>query len=272
MTDSTKYHSKLANARVLIIGGTSGIGFGSAEITLEHAPTSTVLLSSSVQSKIDNAISRLEKSYPSAVGRVHGKTVDLSNDETMESQISELLQWATSNGTKQLDHLIFTAGDSVDIRPLAENTLAQVKRSGNVRYFAPLMFATAIAKHNFMNISTQSSFTITSGVSGVRPIPHWAVYCGYLAGLQGLTRSLALDMKPIRVNLITPGPVETEMWDGFPVEQRKVVMDSLERSTATGKVGRVEDLAESYLHCMRDANMTGSWINSDGGTLLLGPY
>jgi NAD(P)-dependent dehydrogenase (short-subunit alcohol dehydrogenase family) len=80
---------------------------------------------------------------------------------------------------------------------------------------------------------------------------------------------LALDLKPLRVNLISPGAVETELWDGLEEGKRKEMMKGFEEKMATGKVGQPEDVAESYLYCMRDGNVTGSVISTNGGHLIM---
>ena len=58
----------------------------------------------------------------------------------------------------------------------------------------------------------KSSITFTTGAVSEKPIPNWAMINSYATGLQGMTRGLALDMKPIRVNLVSPGAVDTELW------------------------------------------------------------
>lgn len=78
-----------------------------------------------------------------------------------------------------------------------------------------------------------------------------------------------MDLKPLRVNLISPGAVETELWDGLPEDKRKEMMKGFETKMATGKVGRPEDVAESYLYCMRDGNVTGSVVSTNGGHLIM---
>ena len=73
----------------------------------------------------------------------------------------------------------------------------------------------------------------------------------------------------MRVNLISPGAVETELWDGLPKDKRAEMMKGFEAKMATGKVGQPEDVAESYLYCMRDGNVTGSVISTNGGHLIM---
>ena len=100
-------------------------------------------------------------------------------------------------------------------------------------------------------------------VTPVAEIGPWQVEVG------SLTRQLALDLRPLRVNLISPGAVETELWDGLPAEKRGEMMEGFAKKMATGRVGRPEDVAESYLYCMRDGNVTGSVVSSNGGHLVM---
>ena len=100
-------------------------------------------------------------------------------------------------------------------------------------------------------------------------MPNWSIVASYGAGMHGMTRNLALDLAPIRVNLVSPGAVDTELWDGMPKEQKAGMMEVLKTKMTTGQVGKPEDVAESYLFSMKDVNCSGTVINTNGGTLLL---
>ena len=81
-------------------------------------------------------------------------------------------------------------------------------------------------------------------------------------------RNLALDLAPIRVNLVSPGVVLTPLWDGMPKERVENLVESTKGKCTTGAVGKPEDVAESYLYVMRDWNVSGSVIDTNGGYLL----
>lgn len=83
-----------------------------------------------------------------------------------------------------------------------------------------------------------------------------------------MMRGLALDLAPVRVNLISPGAVQTPLWDGLPKEMVAGFMKMIEQRTTTGVIGRAEDVAESYLFVLKDANCTGSVIDTNGGAFL----
>lgn len=119
-----------------------------------------------------------------------------------------------------------------------------------------------------MNVSNESSITITTGAVSERPIPDWAVINSYATGHHGMARGLALDLAPIRVNTVSPGAVDTELWDHLPADKRSSLFEGMKAGTTTGKVAKPEDIAESFLYLMKDHNISGSVISTNGGHLL----
>jgi NAD(P)-dependent dehydrogenase (short-subunit alcohol dehydrogenase family) len=84
-----------------------------------------------------------------------------------------------------------------------------------------------------------------------------------------MTRQLAVDLKPIRVNLISPGPVDTPLWDFMTEDAKKKRFEATAKVLLTGRVGQVEDAAEAYLYLMKDQNVTGSVLSTNGGSILV---
>jgi len=261
MSDQTKYREKLKGDHVLVIGGSSGLGYAAAEAAHEHG--SRITISSSSQKRLDDAISALKKSYPSASSRVAGYPCNLADETTLENNVQELFKKVGS-----VDHVIFTAGDSLAQIPLQDATLAKIKQAGMVRFFAPIIVAKEAAK--YLSPGPKSSITLTTGAVSERPIPGWAVVGAWAGGLHAMMRGLALDLKPVRVNLISPGTVDTEMWAGLSEETKKAIFADTEGVMTTGKIGKAADVAEAYMYCLRDQNLTGSVISTNGGVLLTG--
>lgn len=152
-SDQKKYLSKLSNTRILIIGGTSGIGYCVAEACLEH--NAIVTISSSNASRVKNAVETLQASYPSAKGRVFGVAVDLSKRETLEEELKSMFdECEKSNGGEKLDHVVYTAGDA----------LATVKLKDMVRIFtSPSMYLLYHTKLRYL--ITMSQFHSVVSVS-----------------------------------------------------------------------------------------------------------
>ncbi|KAK6530168.1 hypothetical protein TWF694_003535 [Orbilia ellipsospora] len=261
-----KYINKLEGKRVLIVGGTSGIGFGVAEACVEYGAIVTV--ASSQQTKVTAAVDRLKAAYPESADKITGKTCDLSADN-MEENIKNLYDFATSNGAHKLDHVVDTAGDLHNMnQKLAAVTYTPDPKYGRVRYFGPMMLAKYALE--YMNSSPESSFTLTSGVMAHKPREGLSAIIGLASAKECMSRALAVDMKPIRVNTVSPGAIKTEMWDMFGDEKAVAGMIQLFKSkTLTGTIGLPEDTAESYLYCMKNHFLTGRTLHAEGGFLLV---
>ncbi|KAF2252036.1 short chain dehydrogenase [Trematosphaeria pertusa] len=265
MPDQTKYTTKLANARILIIGGSSGIGYGLAEASIEH--NALVTIASSSPSRVAAAVSKLRAAYPSKASNIHGLTADLSNPQTLESALDTLFaDTAAHYPGAQIDHVVFTAGDALRTMPLAGMSMANVLAAGQLRFFAPLLAAKCVAR--YLPASPRSSYTITTGGISERPVREWSVVAAYAGGLHSMVRNLALDLAPVRVNGVSPGAVDTELWRLGESEKREF-FEEVGAKMTTGCVGRVEDVVETFLGVLRDGNMSGSVVRTDGGRFLM---
>ncbi|KAF2168660.1 hypothetical protein M409DRAFT_65535 [Zasmidium cellare ATCC 36951] len=263
-TTFSRSHCKLQDARALVIGGSSGIGFGVCEALLQHG--AYVFLCSSQPHHISNAVQRLLSKFPLAEGRLEGIVCDLSSAEKVETQVQGLFDTIAAKGVI-LDHVVYTAGDDITLGNIEEFKLAEIQKAGMVRFFGPLLVAQHLSRA--MTQSTASSFTITTGGLHQRPRKGWAIMMSYLSGLEGMTRALARDLAPVRVNLVGPGPVDTERW--YSHRETADVDDlkrSLARATVTSQIADVQDVVEAYLYLMKDKNMTGGSVYTNGGALL----
>ncbi|GAD97273.1 hypothetical protein MYCGRDRAFT_85021 [Paecilomyces variotii No. 5] len=259
MSDKTFYTSRLSGKRIVVFGGTSGIGFCVAEASIENG--ATVIISSSNEEKIYRTISRITESYPSAKGRISGHVVDLSNPSTVDSDIARFFE-----KIGPVDHIVFTAGDKPTLQPLEACTVETMQQGGMVRVFAAIL----VAKHalKYLAKSNKSSLTLTSGAAAEKPSPsRWVVGGMYAGGLYSLVKTLAREMAPVRVNLVSPGPVDTELFKSAEIGQE--ILQNMAKTLPVGQVGEPQDIAEAYLYLMKDKAATGSVIASNGGWTLV---
>lgn len=225
-----------------------------AEASLESGANVTV--SSSSSSRVEATVQAFKKSYPS--NTIAGYTCDLSKS-TLECDIEKLFEQ-----TGKLDHIVFTAGDRLATMSLQEVTLEKIQSAGQIRMFAPFLVAKVGSR--YLSPGPESSIILTTGGAGDRPPPNWSIVALYCAGLHGLTRSLAVDLRPIRVNLVSPGLVDTNLWDHMAPRDRENMYKAVAAKTLTGKVGKAEDVAETYIGLMKDNNATGSVIETNAGS------
>ncbi|KAL8941819.1 MAG: hypothetical protein Q9216_002019 [Gyalolechia sp. 2 TL-2023] len=257
-----KYTSILHDKRVLIIGGTSGIGFCVAEAAVEYG--AHVCIASSQQSKLDKKLAQLRSSYPDQAERISGHVCDLSQPQNLESNIESLLKAAAAPA--KLDHIVFTAGDAIKVLPITETSVDVIQACGTVRFLSPMIVAKFAPL--YLNPGPQSSIALTGGTISNKPVKGWSTMAAWGSGIEGMARGLAVDLAPIRVNMICPGPVLTELLDGFPKEASSAALQRYADETLVGRMGKPEELAEAYLYTMRDSFATGVVITSDGGRLL----
>ncbi|WKT47218.1 Short-chain dehydrogenase/reductase SDR [Fusarium oxysporum f. sp. vasinfectum] len=244
---STKYINKLNGQRALVIGGSTGIGFAVAEAALEHG--ANVVISSSNQSKIDSAIERLKTHINNnhlPVRKISGKVCNLAKPETIEANVKELLESASQDG--KLDHVVFTAGDFNPSPSLDSATVSVISKIG---------------------MTNRSSFTITGTTTDSRPAgAGWSVLKAAAGGIEPMTRALCIDLKPVRVNCVTPGFVHTALFDEFPQDVRDVIFPAMEKDSVVGRLGTAEELAEAYVYLMKCTFATGSIVVVDGGRIV----
>ncbi|KAN0089225.1 NAD(P)-binding protein [Hyaloscypha variabilis] len=256
---STQKYNKLAGKHVLVIGGTSGIGYAVAEACLESS--ARVTISSSSHSRVSSSLKSLTDAYPSNETRVFGHVCDLSNP-TVEKDIEKLFE-----ACGKVDHIVFTAGDKLATIPLQDATYENIVRAGQLRFIAPLLVAKIGSR--YLNPGPASSIVLTTGSVAEKPIPRWSIVASYAAGLHGMVRNLAIDMKPVRVNLVSSGVVDTELWKEMNEGDKANMFRNIEGRVPTGHVGKPEEVAEAYLWLMKDSNVTGFVACSDSGWKLV---
>ncbi|KAJ5751592.1 hypothetical protein N7520_008509 [Penicillium odoratum] len=259
-----KYTSLLYGKVVLIIGGTSGIGYAIAEGALEHGAFVTVVGSN--KTKLENALSKLRESYPSETsnGHLKGMQADLSCPETLEMTVPSIFEYAADGA--QINHLVVTAADMTVPPPVHNITVKKIESTHTLRLLAPLI----LTKHlpRFMKRNAENSVTFTSGAHGQKVDPGWSIVAGYCGAIEGLMRGLAVEMKPLRFNVVSPGPIVTQAVKDILGEHYDAAIKVAEQKALVGRVGRPENVAQAYLYLMKDEFATGTVLESNGGFLL----
>jgi NAD(P)-dependent dehydrogenase (short-subunit alcohol dehydrogenase family) len=262
-----KYTNKLDGKLVLILGGTSGIGFAVAEACIEHG--ADVVVSSRSQENIDKAVAALRASYPDAANRISGHACNLSQADP-EPSITALFDHITSSSHAKVDHVITTAGES-GMAPLATSTAASLIQNHSDRLVGTLLLAKVAQR--YLAPSSASSFTLTSGVLTYRPLKGMSATLVAVGAKEALVRGLAVDLAPVRVNVVSPGAIQTPLLDSATqvMGGREAGRAVFRKWSLLDEVGTPEDCAEAYLCAVKSGFMTGTVIHVEGGALLKSP-
>jgi NAD(P)-dependent dehydrogenase (short-subunit alcohol dehydrogenase family) len=235
------------NRRVVVFGGSSGIGFAVAELAASHG-AEVAIASSNAE--------RVQKAVASINGEVEGHAVDVSDERAVEDFFAKL---------GRFDHLVYTAGDSLALHDLASTDLKEARRAFELRYWSAL----AAVKYGSPNIHKGGSVVLTTGIAGQRPRKGWVVAASVCGTIEALTRALAIELAPIRVNAVSPGVVRTNLWQNMSAADREHMYESVGNSLPVGRVGEPCDIAQAYLFLMQEGFGTGQTLVVDGGAVLV---
>ena len=231
--------------RVVVIGGTSGIGRAVAQGV--RALGGTVVVASSSAAKVDAARKELGSSDDAFVVDVHD-----------EAQVAGLFE-----SVGAFDHLVYTAGDwgAMGGSPVAQLDLARAGEVFAVRFWGAL----ACVKHATAQLPPGGSITLTDGMVAHRPRKAASVNTAMAGAVEHLVRALAVELAPIRVNGVCPGLIETEVWATSPAGR----LAEMTKRYPLARAGRPDEAAAAYLYLMSGGYITGQVLQVDGGMGLI---
>ena len=182
---------------------------------------------------------------------VTAETVDITDDESIA---------ALAERVGPVDHVVSTASAR------ARGTLADLDRTSLQRSFdTKVIGPTMLAKYFAPHINAGGSLVLFSGVHAFK------AKVGYLGvaitngAVDFLTRSLALELAPTRVNTISPGVIDTGAWDSLGDDGKRDYFAQISKTNPAGRIGTSEDVAEAVLFAMTNAFLTGVTLKVDGG-------
>ncbi len=237
----------LAGKKVIVLGGTSGIGLATARAAAAEGAMVTV-----VSGNPDRVAAALQV-LPAGC---NGLTADLGREE---------LICALFEQTGPFDHLVYTAGEQLRLSPLAGTDLETARTFFNLRYWG----AFAAVKYAAPLIREGGSINLTGGIAAGRPGAGWAVAASICGAMEAFTRALAVELAPIRVNLVAPGVIKTNLWNGFTDEERDALYQAVTHSALVKRTGEAEDIAKAFLYLMTQSFSTGQTLVVDGGSVLV---
>jgi NAD(P)-dependent dehydrogenase (short-subunit alcohol dehydrogenase family) len=234
-------------SRVVVLGGTSGIGLAIAKAAA--AAGASVAVASRNPASAESALTELPN------GSV-GRAVDASS-------AAELAAFFDDVG--DFDHFVYTAAGPLVPTPLAEYTA----ETGRAFFELRLVCALDAIRLAVPHIRPGGSITMTSGSAAFRGSAGWVLGSAASGAIISAARALAVELAPIRVNVVAPGIVRSPLWSQLPDADREAMYDNIGREVPLGRVAEVEDVAKAYLQLMDQDYATGTVSVVDGGMILV---
>jgi len=228
---------------VVIVGGSSGIGLASAAAA--SALGARVVMAGRSEQNLDAARRDVE-------GRIEARRLDMTDDASIEAFFAAV---------GPLDHLVITASEAALGRFLEIDT-ADARRFFDSKFWGPY----SVARRAAPQIRHGGSITFFSGAAGSRASPGFSCGSAINAAVEALSRTLAVELAPVRVNTISPGLVETPVWETIlPAQERDALFAETAAKLPSGRIGRAEEIADAVLFLIRNAYTTGTTLFVDGG-------
>ena len=229
---------QLAGKKVVVVGGSSGIGLATAQLAKREG--AEVVIASRSAEKLNAAASKLGVKA-------------IQTDVTRDDSVADLFR-----GCGQVDHVVVTAAQ-LKTGPFKTVAMDEVRSTMEGKFWGAWRCARSA------DFRPGGSLTLVSGFLSIRPRPNSAIVGAANGALESLARSLALELAPVRVNCVSPGIIDTPIRAAMPEAARREMLDKIAAALPVRRVGLGEDIAQQILAFMLNGFATGSIVYLDGG-------
>src|SRR5512146_132124 len=233
---------QLEGKSVVVVGGSSGIGLACAVLAKAEGASVTIA-------------SRTEARLKAAAAQTGARPVvaDVTRDADVE---------ALFKACGRVDHVVVIAAQ-LRTGPIKSLSLEDARATMESKFWGAWRVARSA------DIAPGGSLTIVSGYFSIRPRAGVAIVSAANGALESLTRSLALELAPVRVNAVSPGLIDTPIRAAMPEAARRDMLAKPAAALPVKRVGTGEDIARQVLAFMTIGFATGSIVYLDGGGSLV---
>jgi len=234
---------KLENQRILIIGGNSGMGLACARRLV--AKGAQVIIASRSQASLDAALATLPSHATAHV-------VDFSSEASLEALFA---------ATGHIDHLVLAASSSAAWGPFREVSGASLLKAFEQKALGYWQSIRAALPH----LRKDGSITLLSGTASRTPLMHTAGLAAVNGAITQMGQTLAMELAPLRVNVISPGLIDTPAYDHLSHDAKAALFDGMVKDLHVGRAGTSEEVAQAMEFVITNDFTTGALIDIDGG-------
>jgi len=236
----------LADARVVVFGGSSGIGFAAAQRFMTRG--SSVVIAGRSEAKLAGAVALLGKGAAYAVCDARDKAAVRTFFE----------------GRHPIDHLVLSLSGGAGAGPFATLDLDVLRGGFDAKFWAIANVLQASLPH----LAAAASVTLVSAISARAARAGTAGLAAINGAIEALVGPLASELAPRRINVVAPGVIATPWWDRLPEAEREAIFAAEARTLPVGRVGEAADVAAAIVMLAENEFMTGTVIECDGGAHL----
>ncbi|MFT4202807.1 MAG: SDR family oxidoreductase [Chitinophagaceae bacterium] len=230
----------LQNKKIVVAGGSSGIGLATAKL-LQTAGASVT-----VTGRNEEKLNKV-------------KSLGLSASQ-VDSSIAEALEtFFSSQGN--IDHLVIAVSGVKGIGNFTDLSLDSLRAGFEEKFWAQLYTLKAALPY----LNPKGSVTLITAISATAKSPGTSGLAAINGALEIIVPIIAKELKPLRINAVSPGVVDTDWWNFLPDDVKKETFDSYAAQTLVGRIGQPKDIAQAIQFLIGNDYMTGKVIACDGG-------
>ncbi|UOF90968.1 SDR family oxidoreductase [Fodinisporobacter ferrooxydans] len=236
----------ICGKKVVVLGGSSGMGLATAQAVVEQG--GHVMIASRTEQKLKSAADKVKKNVETYV-----------LDATDEKAVQEFF-----DKVGNFDHLVSTAADGLT-GDFLELPVSEARKTFESKFWGQYY----AAKYGAPCMNQGGSITFCTGLLSRRPMHGYSILSAINGGIEALARAIAIEVNPIRVNVVSPGIVDTPLYENLSTEERIKYFNSLIKKLPVQKIGKSYDIAHAILYLMTNEFTTGTVLEVNGGHLLV---
>ncbi|KAA2241431.1 SDR family oxidoreductase [Chitinophaga agrisoli] len=229
--------------KVVIAGGTSGIGLATAALLAKEG--AAVTITGRNPQKLEQALATLPDT-------AQGACVDAAD-------VNQLKTFMAATGP--IDHLVLALSGAKGAGLFKDLDLTQLREGFAEKFFPQLQTLQSALPY----LTAGGSVTFITAVSAQANMPGTAGLGAINGGLEIMVPILAKELQPLRVNAVSPGVVDTPWWSFMPEDTRKAAFAQFAQTTPVGRIGAPEDIAKAIGMLIANTFVSGQVITVDGG-------